>query len=91
MTLDLNPQIEDKLNDFAKLEGVKPAELVEKTIRAYRPKLFDLIYTAENDDLVARLKASIAAAPTDAEAIGDGEEDLEELMPNMNANRAMTG
>lgn len=60
-------------------------------VKAYQPSSVHGAYTAENDPLVARLEARIASAPTDPEAIREAEEDLNELMRNMNANRAETG
>jgi hypothetical protein len=43
------------------------------------------------DPTMAWLQARIASAPTDPAAINEAEEDLNELMRNMNANRAATG
>ena len=97
LTLNVSPQIEAKLFDFARQEGIDPTALIEKMVKEYRliatpqgpesqPK-----FTVANDPLMARLEARIAAAPTDPEAIREAEEDLNELMRNMNANRAATG
>jgi hypothetical protein len=97
MTINVSPQIEATLFDFAQQEGVDPVVLIEKMVREYRPTAGAALnpsvqpkFTAENDPLVARLEARIAAAPTDPDAIREAEEDLYDLMRNMNANRAAT-
>ncbi len=43
------------------------------------------------DPTSAWLEARIASAPTDPDAIREAEQDLNELMRNMNANRQATG
>jgi hypothetical protein len=97
MTVNVSAQVEARLFDFARQEGIDPATLIEKMVAEYRPikgppaakpkqKL-----TATNDPLMARLEARIAAAPTDPEAISEAEDDMNELMRNMNASRAATG
>jgi hypothetical protein len=92
MTLNVSPFIEAKLIDFARQEGVDPATLVERMLKAYHPASKpSSTYTAENDPLMARLEARIAEAPTDPLTIKDAEEDLAEFMRNMNAPRKETG
>lgn len=92
MTLNVSPQIEARLFDFARQEGIDPAELIEKMLKSYRPSApAPSIYTAVNDPLMARLEARIAQAPTDPGAIEEAEADLKEFMQNMNAPRKETG
>jgi hypothetical protein len=97
MTLNVSPQIEAKLFDVARQEGIEPGALIEKMVREYRPAAAVRTspaqpkYTAENDPLIARLDALLAAAPTDPEAIREAEEDMNDLMRNMNANRSAVG
>jgi hypothetical protein len=92
MTLNLSPQVEAKLFDCAKQEGIDPAELVEKMVKAYSPAApASVVYTADNDPLMARLEARIAMAPTDPETVREAEEDVNEFMRNMNASRKEIG
>ncbi len=95
MTLNVSAQIEARLLDVARQEGIDPANLVDKMVREYRlivsTARLESKLTAENDPLVARLENRIASAPTDPDAIREAEEDLIDLMRNMNANRAATG
>jgi hypothetical protein len=92
MTLNLSPQIEASLYDFARQEGIDPASLVEKMVKAYSPAtLVPPVYTVENDPLMARLEARIAQAPTDPVMIQEAEADLSEFMRNMNAPRNEAG
>ena len=92
MTLNISPQIEARLNDFARQEGIEPATLIEKMVQAYCPEVPPpSVYTAENDPLMARLEARIARAPADPAAIQEAEADLVEFMRNMNAPRKETG
>ena len=92
MTLDISPEIEAGLNDFARQEGIEPATLIEKMVQAYRPAVpTPSVYTAENDPLMARLEARIAQAPTDPAAIQEAETELMEFMLHMNSPRKETG
>jgi hypothetical protein len=92
VTLNISPQVEARLFDFAKQEGIDPAALVEKMVKAYHPEVaVPTGYTAENDPLMARLDARIAQAPTDEVAIQEAEADLAEFMRNMNASRKELG
>jgi len=92
MTLNVSPQVEATLFDFARQEGIDPAALVEKMVKAYRPSSpIPPVYTAENDPLMARIEELIAQAPTDPRAIQEAEADLREFKRNMNAPRKEIG
>ena len=98
MTLNVSPQMEAKLFEAAKQEGIDPSKLIEKLIQEYEPNVKPLNaeppqqkFTAENDPLMERLEARIAAAPIDPEAIQEAEQDLKEFMRNMNAARKEIG
>jgi hypothetical protein len=92
ITLNVSPQVEAKLFDFARQEGIHPSELVERMLKAYQPlATTPSVYTAANDPLMARLEARIAQAPTDPAAIQEAEADLKEFMHNVNAPRKETG
>lgn len=89
MTLTVSPQTEAKLIDVAKQEGIDPSKLIEKLIQEYETNRTprngepQQKLTAENDPLMARLEARIAAAPTDPDAIQEAEQDLTEFMRNI--------
>ena len=92
MSIEISPQIEARIMNFARQEGIEPSALIEKLVEAYRPPVpVPPVYTAENDPLMARLEAAIAQAPTDPDEIREAEEDLLEFMRNMNANRRAVG
>jgi hypothetical protein len=95
MTLNVSPQIEAKLVDAARLEGVDPGILVEKLVTEYRPASSSRQATPsidpENDASIALLESWIAGAPTDPDAIREAEEDLAELKRNMNRPRKESG
>jgi hypothetical protein len=62
MTINVSPQIEATLFDFARQEGIDPVALIEKMVREYRPTpsnngTSQPKFTGENDPLVARLEA----------------------------------
>lgn len=93
--LDVSPQAEERFADLARQRGVDQSTLFETMLTVFdkaaqkiesTPK-----FTAANDPLIARLEAQIAAAPTDPDEIRDAEEDMNELMRNLNANRSSIG
>jgi len=93
--LDVKPQVEERFNALARLRGVDQSTLFETMLTVFDSTPHEVNpapkYTAANDPLVARLEALIAEAPTDPEAIREAEDDMNELMRNLNANRRATG
>ncbi|MGO8673767.1 MAG: hypothetical protein ACLQVD_20710 [Capsulimonadaceae bacterium] len=97
LSIDVSPQVGARFTALAHQSGIEPAALFETMVRQYTPDLnisppaLTPKFTPANDPLMARLEASIAAAPTDPESIREAEEDMLELMRNLNANRRATG
>ena len=93
--LDVNPQIEARFNALARQRGVDQNTLFETMLTVFDKvaNKVDIVpkFTAANDPLIARLEAQIASAPTDPDDIREAEEDMNELMRNLNANRRATG
>lgn len=93
--LDVSPQIGARFTAIAQHSGIDPAALFETMVTQYQPNVENRQrtpnFTPDNDPLMARLEARIAAAPTDPEQIREAEEDMLDLMRNLNANRRVTG
>lgn len=95
--LDVSKQIEARFAALAEQSGKDPEALFEAMVMQYQSSVKnsqfsrETKFTADNDPLMARLEARIAAAPTSPEEIRDAEEDMRDLMRRLNANRKETG
>ena len=95
--LEVSPQVEARFTAITRQQGLDLATLFETMVTDYQsntkknPAVQQPKFTAENDPLMAGLKARIAAAPTDPDVIREADEDMQELMRNLYANRWATG
>ena len=93
LTIDLTPTEEASLYAVARKSGIAPADVLKQLVREHLP-LEPAASPPEpsgNDTTLALLQSWIDAAPTDPEEIRVAEEDLNEFMTSINAERKRAG
>jgi len=85
LTIDLEPEVEERLERLACSQGVDPTQYARRLIEEHLPE-------AGEDPLVALMQAWTAEDATEDPAeLAARDREWEELKANLNANRAATG
>ncbi|MGO8671200.1 MAG: hypothetical protein ACLQVD_07550 [Capsulimonadaceae bacterium] len=90
--LDVSPQVEAKIYDYARQRGIEPTAFIEDLVEQLPDTSTESRPVSDRvAATVAMLDGFLAESPTDPEELRQAEAEFEEFIRNLNANRVMAG